>query len=316
MTLLFRGDDAADRAAAADLLRTGHLVAFPTETVYGLGANAFDSEAVRRIFAAKRRPANHPLIVHIAALEQVLPLVSVWPEIAQRLADAFWPGPLTLVLPRSARVPDATTGGIDSVAVRIPNHPIALELLRLAAVPVAAPSANPHTRVSPTTAKHVLDGLGDRVDAVVDGGPCAVGIESTVLSLLGSTPHLLRPGGISRSQIEAVIGPIDVAPSEAILSPGQAPLHYSPTAKVQLVDPLAPNRPGGRITFGNTSSRTEGSTRILTLPVDPEGYAAGLYAALHTLDREFAEIAIDTPPETPPWDAVWDRLRRAAGPRK
>jgi len=314
MTLRFQVDPAQPDlrvlAEAARFLREGSLVAFPTETVYGLGASIFQEAAVQRIFATKGRPANHPLIVHIAEISQVAPLVSEWTPMAQQLADQFWPGPLTLIVPCSSLVSDSVTGGLHTVALRIPAHPVARALLQAAAVPVAAPSANPHTRISPTTADHVATGLGNAVDVLVDGGPCTVGIESTVVSLVG-TPSLLRPGGIPRSALEAVLGPLATPTEGPIQSPGQAPLHYSPKAGVVLVSSDT-TVDGNRIRYGisPTSSATE-----CVLPDDPAGYAAGLYAALHALDHG-EPLYIDRPPETPAWEAVWDRLRRAAGPRK
>ncbi len=198
-------------AEAAVLLRAGGLVAFPTETVYGLGAHALDPAAVRRIYKAKGRPAFNPLIVHVATAAEARELVLDWPARAQRLSTRFWPGPLTLVLPKVEAIPDEVTAGLPSVAVRVPSHPVALALLREARIPVAAPSANRSTEVSPTTADHVLRGLEGRVDLVLDGGATNVGIESTVVDLTGTTPRLLRPGMITLAQLEEVIGTVDAA---------------------------------------------------------------------------------------------------------
>ena len=230
-------------APAAAALRAGELVAMPTETVYGLGAHALDPVAVRRIFTAKGRPANNPLIVHVHDIARARALSPAWDERAEALAQAFWPGPLTLVLPRSAEVPDEVTAGLDTVGVRVPAHPVALALLRLADVPVAAPSANLYTRVSPTRAEHVLDGLGDRVAFVVDGGPTDVGVESTVLSLATPTPTILRPGMITLDAIARVLPDVayrasgELAEGEVASSPGLARKHYSPRAQVVLADP-------------------------------------------------------------------------------
>ena len=193
---------------AASLLRAGKLVAFPTETVYGLGANALDAEAVARIFAAKGRPHTSPIIVHVSSMEMARLVVSEWPKQAELLAAEFWPGPLTLVLKKQAAVPDLVTAGLDTVGVRMPAHPVAMALIAAAQIPVAAPSANRFTQLSPTTAEHVRQSLGARVDYILDGGACSVGIESTVLSLTGGLPVLLRPGGVSRRQIELMIGPV------------------------------------------------------------------------------------------------------------
>ena len=204
--------DPAAIAHAARVLRSGGLVAFPTETVYGLGANALDTAAVARIYAAKGRPAWNPVIAHVATVADARALTSAWSDDAERLAQAFWPGPLTLVLPRSKLVPDIATAGLDAIAIRIPNHPVALALIRAAGRPIAAPSANRFTQVSPTTAQHVLSSLGDRVDVILDGGSSEVGIESSVCDLSGATPTLLRPGMITRAQLELVLGrPVQTA---------------------------------------------------------------------------------------------------------
>ncbi len=228
---------------AADRIRRGQIVAFPTETVYGLGANALEETAVARVFEAKQRPSFDPLIVHVPRIDAVLPLVRTFPAGARRLADAFWPGPLTLVLPKQTRIPDLVTAGLPAVGVRIPDHPMALDLLTAAAVPVAAPSANPFGGVSPTTARHVLDGLRGRIDAVLDGGPCRVGVESTVVSFLHDRPQILRPGGISQEMIEALIGPTAAPtmhsdhPSEAPAAPGMLSRHYATNTPVHLFGP-------------------------------------------------------------------------------
>jgi L-threonylcarbamoyladenylate synthase len=192
---------------AADLLRAGRLVAFPTETVYGLGAHALDEEAVRKVFEAKGRPPANPLIVHVAGVAEARLLAAAWPAAADRLAERFWPGPLTLIVPRMSHIPDMVTAGLGTVALRSPAHPVARALLAAAGIPVAAPSANRFTRISPTTAAHVAKDLGERIDLILDGGPTGVGIESTVLDLSGEVPVLLRPGAVSRQAIEAVIGP-------------------------------------------------------------------------------------------------------------
>jgi L-threonylcarbamoyladenylate synthase len=213
-------DDDLDRAAA--ILRRGGLVAFPTETVYGLGANALDRKAVLKIYAAKERPRTSPLIVHIASLDMVKCVAKEWTPAAEQLAEQFWPGPLTLILRKSNQIPHEVTAGLETVGIRMPNHPVARELIRRAAVPVAAPSANRFTHVSPTTAEHVRTSLGDRIDMILDGGPCEVGIESTVLSLAGPIPTLLRPGMLGISQLAAVIGPIATNANET------APAHSSP----------------------------------------------------------------------------------------
>src|SRR4051794_10172045 len=234
---------AREIANAAALLQAGGLVAFPTETVYGLGANALDPEAVARIYAVKGRPLTSPLIVHVASIEMAKSLVTNWPEQAQRLAEKFWPGPLTLVLEKQPAIPHIVTAGLSTVGIRMPAHPVALALIRAADVPLAAPSATRFMHLSPTTAGHVRDGLDSGVDLILDGGPCQVGIESTVISLAGSHPVLLRPGGISRADIEAVVGPISTSiitsneePGGAHPAPGMHPRHYSPRTQLLLVE--------------------------------------------------------------------------------
>ena len=228
---------------AAELLRGGQLVAFPTETVYGLGANALDSAAVLRIFAAKGRPADNPLIVHIHAREQLDELCDASAS-AGKLMDAFWPGPLTLIMPRRAAVPDAVTAGLDTVAVRMPSHPVARRLLEVCGLPIAAPSANRSGKPSPTAARHVLDDMNGRVPLILDGGNCDVGLESTVVDMSGDRPCILRPGGVTKAMLEAVIGEVGVAgsvlrplkPGEAALSPGMRYKHYAPAGQVTLVE--------------------------------------------------------------------------------
>ena len=282
---------------AAELLRNGRLVVFPTETVYGLGANALDPAAVARIFEAKGRPLTSPLIVHVSSIEMARELAAVWPPQAQALAERFWPGPLTIIVPKTAQVPDLVTAGLPSVGLRIPAHPVALELLLAAGIPLAAPSANRFTQLSPTTAEHVREGLGDRVDMILDGGPCTVGIESTVISLAGETPKILRPGLISQTDIEAVIGPVETGTGAE--SPGQHPKHYSPRTKVILGD--SPQT--------GTGARLDATNR----PAEPAAWAECLYRRLHDLDREGLDwIAIELPPDMPEWAGVRDRLTRAA----
>ena len=285
-------------ARAAELLRAGELVAFPTETVYGLGANALDEQAVRRIYAAKGRPATSPLIVHVDSTAMARGLAAFWPDAAERLAAAFWPGPLTIVVPKNPIVPDAVTAGLASVGLRMPAHAVALELIRAAGVPLAAPSANRFTELSPTLAAHVERGLGGRVAMILDGGPCAVGIESTVVSCVGARPVLLRPGLITAAEIEKIAGPLGEpeAVGAAHLSPGLHPKHYSPRTPVLIAGRDAIPA-GARVAHVDAAA----------LPV------ASLYATLHRLDDEgFDAIAVTLPPDTPEWAAVRDRLTRAA----
>lgn len=292
--------------AAAEAIRAGQLVAFPTETVYGLGANALDPAAVARIYETKGRPASSPLIVHVASIEQARELAAEWPDSAQKLAERFWPGPLTLVVRKKPVVPDGVTAGLDTVGLRMPANSIALALIREAGVPIAAPSANRFTELSPTRAQHVRESLG--VAIILDGGPTDIGIESTVLSV--SPPCLLRPGAITREQIESVIGPIGVGASEANRSPGQHPRHYQPRTRLILAH--ADELPEGRGAFLFTSVPAEVIQQV-RMPSDARTYAQRLYALLHELDRQKLDwIAVEPPPEGSEWDGIRDRLRRAA----
>ncbi len=312
-----------DLQEAVRLLRAGELVAFPTETVYGLGADASNPLAVARVFAAKGRPADHPLIVHLADQACVPDWTSGFPETARQLASAFWPGPLTLVLPRSARVPAAVTGGQDSVALRVPAHPVAQALLRSFGGGIAAPSANRYGRVSPTRAEHVREELGDRVSLVLDGGECAVGLESTIVSCLAGQVALLRPGMIGRDAIEAVVGPLAAGAAAATPRvPGSARVHYAPAVPVELLDRDQLGRrcaelaaAGARVAVIARSAATgPGNTMAWQVaPADAAGYGHDLYATLRTLDRSGASrILIERVPATGPWEAVRDRLQRAA----
>jgi L-threonylcarbamoyladenylate synthase len=289
-----------DQAAA--LIRAGKLVAFPTETVYGLGANALDAAAVLRIFAVKGRPSTSPLIVHVASVEMAERLASRWPEAAEKLAARYWPGPLTLVVPKHSDVPDVVTAGLPTVGLRMPAHPVALALIRAARVPIAAPSANRFTELSPTLPEHVRQSLGDAVDLILDAGPTAVGIESTVLSLAGDEPVLLRPGMISVPEIEALIGPVRIGidVEGAHPSPGMHERHYRPKTPLYLLSLGEPEPPGR-----GQWLRIQGESAAT--------FAALLYDRLHRLDEEGLDwIAVEQPPDTPEWAGVLDRLRRAA----
>jgi L-threonylcarbamoyladenylate synthase len=317
-------------AQAADVLRAGGLVAFPTETVYGLGANALDAAAVARIFVAKGRPANNPLIVHVAERSAARVLVAAWPLAAERLAERFWPGPLTLVLPRSAAVPDIVTAGGPTVAVRMPAHAVARALISAAGVPLAAPSANRSTRLSPTRAEHVMRDLDGRVDLVLDGGPTPGGLESTVLDVGTSPPQLLRPGLIAPGEIAAIIGPIEqrieqpVADPAPLPAPGMMARHYAPRAPLELADDggrriveahCRAHRSVAWLTFEEVPPNLPQQAMRIVMPRDPALYASSLYAVLHTCDDAGVErIVVALPPDTEDWLAVRDRLRRAAAP--
>jgi L-threonylcarbamoyladenylate synthase len=293
-------EDELDRAA--QIIKRGGLVAFPTETVYGLGANALDVDAVARIFAVKRRPLASPLIVHVDGEAMARTLTSDWPDRAHLLATRFWPGPLTLVLKKAEIVPDLVTAGLDSVGVRVPAHPVALELIRRAGVPIAAPSANRFTEVSPTTAAHVRESLGDSVDMILDSGPTQVGIESTVASLRRDPPVVLRPGMISQEQLEEATGveweqEQDVP--QVMESPGQHARHYAPRTPLYL--------------FQSRGELPTGKGMIINLPEECQAFAAKLYAALHQADKEGWDwIGVNEPPDKPEWAGIRDRLRRAS----
>jgi L-threonylcarbamoyladenylate synthase len=321
-------------ARAAQLLRAGQLVALPTETVYGLAANAWDADAVRRIFEVKGRPSENPIIIHIASLELGRRCVSQWPPLAGKLAAAFWPGPLTLVLPRSKEIPSIVTAGGATVGVRWPSHPFMQAVIRACGFPLAAPSANPANELSPTNAEHVRKSLGDRIPLIIDGGQAQVGLESSVLDLTACPPRLLRPGMIHPTALRAVLGDAGLAlpgipalggSGKALPSPGLLPKHYAPKAQlvilrwrdeVELKDlisaralPLtkvhvvAHSHIPLRGTFG----------RVSVIPHDAIAYARALYAELHQCDEEGAElIVVEELPEGEEWNPIADRLARAA----
>jgi len=301
---------------AADLLCAGGLIAFPTETVYGLGANAFDVHAVAQIYTAKGRPSNNPLIVHVADMEAAVGLVSRWPDTASRLAEEFWPGPLTLVLPRGDCVPDITAAGGPTVAIRVPAHRVARQLLEAADIPIAAPSANRSGEISPTTAEHVYRSLGERVTMILDGGPTTAGIESTVVDLSGDIPRLLRPGPISLARLSAILGEILLphAPSDmrsSLPSPGMLSRHYAPRTPLEVFDS------SDLFAHRRRNLRAEGR-RVGILDLSGRNVPqveAGLYAAMHELDADgYEHLICLLPPDTAEWLAVRDRLTRASRP--
>ncbi len=290
------------------MIRSGGLVAFPTETVYGLGANALDAAAVQKIFELKGRPETSPLIVHVSSAEMARKIVAEWPPLADELARKWWPGPLTLVLRKQDTCPANVTAGLPTVGVRMPNHPIALALIQEAGVPIAAPSANRFTGLSPTTADHVKMAFGDAVP-VLDGGPCAVGIESTVVAIEGDKLKLLRPGMISLGEIEQAAAHVAGAAHPA---PGLHEKHYSPRTRLILVRGAAelPDRTGAYV----WRTALGPAARSIRMPLDAQPYAAELYRVLHQLDAEnWPWIAVELPPDAPGWAAIRDRLQRAAG---
>lgn len=314
---------------AARVIRRGGLVAFPTETVYGLGANALDERAVAGIFEAKGRPSFNPLIVHVPDADSARGWVASWPAEADRLASAFWPGPLTMVLTRGAEIPGIVSGGLPTVALRIPAHPVALALLRASAVPIAAPSANRYTGISPTSAEHVERALGDRVDMILDAGPTRVGIESTVVDLTGPVPALLRPGMIPPASLREVLGALElpadrtVAEGTVRASPGMGARHYAPRARVHLFDAgereaaaamadraAASGERVGALLLAPLAARVE---LVVRMPADPDEYAHALYAALHQVDASGCTLLlVERVPEGERWGGVRDRLERAS----
>jgi len=293
---------------AADAIRRGDLVVIPTETVYGLACNALDSLAVRKVFEAKGRPSDNPLIVHVADFSQVADVAEDLPELAKKLAERFWPGPLTLVLKRKPVVPDVTTAGLDTVAVRVPNHPVALDVIRKAGLPIAAPSANVFAGLSPTSAEDVDPRIAEKAVMVLDGGRCEVGLESTVVDLSGEHPRILRPGGVTRAQVQSVVGgPLGhMPPPEVRRGPGMYPRHYAPNAKVVLVEKMNGAQPG--LTFHEPQTGDQ-----IKMPEDPVAYGATLYRALRRLDLQGHQaIYVELPPNEPDWEAVYDRLKKAS----
>jgi L-threonylcarbamoyladenylate synthase len=338
-----RTEQALDRAA--DRLREGGLVAIPTETVYGLAADALDDEAVRGIFRAKGRPAGNPLIVHVADVAMARSLAAEWPEAAERIAARLWPGPVTVVVPRNDRVPDAVTAGGPTVAIRCPAHRLTRRLIEKAGRPLAAPSANRSEAVSPTTAHHVLESLGGRIDLILDGGPCPRGIESTVVDCTVSPPRILRPGPVDRPAVEAAVGrAVDPGPPPAVMPPGPGPAdddgsaavrspgmqrrHYAPVTPLEVAaDPAGRvaslARQGKRVAWITISDDRErllavaaaGDVVVVPMPETAELFARQLYATLHAIDRRGCDaIVVDTLPHTEAWHAVRDRLTRASRP--
>ena len=300
---------AADIRKAAEIVRSDGLVVFPTETVYGLGANALSAVAVRKIYQLKGRPANSPLIVHVASVAQAREFAAEWPAEAEQLAQDYWPGPLTIVVSKKSIVPDEVTAGLQTVGLRIPRHPIALELLRTTGLPIAAPSANRFTQLSPTTAAHVREAFGDQTPFLLDGGECEVGIESTVIAVSKDGLQVLRPG---MAVVKDAITPIDDESQQAHRAPGQHKKHYSPKTRVLLV--TAGRLPQeGRGAYLSLTGESSESFITQRMPANAGDYAKCLYKVLHELDCENLDwVAIEMPPITREWAAIRDRLTRAA----
>ncbi len=307
---------------AVELLHQGQLVAFPTETVYGLGADASNPDAIAKVFAAKGRPADHPLIVHLASAAQINDWAEAVPEAAWRLAEHFWPGPLTMILNKKASVPMAVTGGQNTVGLRVPANPVAQQLLQAFGGGIAAPSANRFGRISPTQASHVAEELGDSVGCILDGGPCSVGVESTIIDLSDGIPAILRPGRITRSQLKAVLQTeVRLASQSKIRAPGMMAVHYAPNTMALLcpVDTLismtddlcAQGKVIGILAFSPEIACIP-CKHLLRLPNQAEFYEAALYSALRDLDKlELDTILIEQPPDNEAWAAVNDRLSKA-----
>lgn len=331
--LLRPSEDPAAIEEAGALLRAGEVVGIPTETVYGLAADALNPQAVKRIFEAKGRPQDNPLIVHIADLSMVSDIATEFPPEAQMLADAFWPGPLTIILPKQERIPMVTSGGLNTVGIRFPVHPIAQAIIRAAGVPLAAPSANTSGRPSTTTAQHVMEDLHGKIAAVVDGGPCSVGVESTVVSLCGERPRLLRPGGISLEQLQSVLGEVDVDralkekidDSEKVSAPGMKYRHYAPKAPVTVVtgegeksaDYIARHAPKGAGVICFSEYRALFPGRVIH-DLGPEGdkseQARRVFDALREFDAtSVPEIYAQCPDDAGLGLAIGNRLKKAAG---
>ncbi|MEZ5163632.1 MAG: L-threonylcarbamoyladenylate synthase [Fimbriimonadaceae bacterium] len=293
---------------AARVIREGGVVVMPTETVYGLACHALNEKAVQRVYEIKGRPSDNPLIVHIADASWLPKVAREVSDLAKKLAAKYWPGPLTMVLPKQTSVPDLTTGGLDTVAVRVPSHPVARRLIEEAGVPVAAPSANLFMALSPTSAQAVDAEISLEVPIILDGGPCEVGLESTVIDLTDNPPRILRPGGVTRADLQAMVGmPLGHQPPSAIRnSPGQYERHYAPRAVVTIVDAMEANQAG--LTFESASGPTQ-----VRMPRDPKAYATALYGAMRRLDiMGVAEIFVVAPPDSEEWEAVWDRLKKAS----
>jgi L-threonylcarbamoyladenylate synthase len=325
INVILSASDAESIQRAGRTIKTGGLVAFPTETVYGLGCDAMNANAAAKVFEVKQRPQFDPLIVHIADLKQLEMVIASLPTVGQRLIDTFWPGPLTLVLPKQPAIPDLITAGLSTVAVRMPNHPVAQTLIREAGTPIAAPSANPFGYVSPTTAQHVADGLGNRVDLILDGGPCPVGVESTIVSLAGPLPELLRPGSITIEQLSSIIGSIRRSSSvnHKLIAPGQLSRHYATQTQLTILAstgarPILKDGARAGLLIHSQARDTDdrfAAVEVLSSTGDLREAARHLFAALRRLDSlGLDRIYAEPCQEEGLGVAIMDRLRRCATP--
>lgn len=319
ITEILAADNPADVSRAAVLLRQGELVAVPTETVYGLAANAADPHAVAKVFAAKGRPADHPLIVHIAKLEQLTQFADAVPAVAYELAKVFWPGPLTMLLHKAAGVSPVLTGGLDTIGIRMPAHPALLSLLQQADLAVAAPSANPYKKLSPTRASQVLHGMNGKIAAVLDGGPCQHGLESTIVDLTSDTIQILRSGPISAEQLEQVLGyKVSTPLVHQVKVSGNVGAHYQPDKPVYLcsterLTTMLDTYPFKTALLHHSELAAPALAYTQQLPAEAAAYGQQLYHQLFLADQQdVTQIVVELPPDLPGWDAVLDRLRRAA----
>lgn len=321
-TLLLKADNPVDFDVACRLLQSGHLVAVPTETVYGLAADAMNEEAVKKIFIAKDRPQNHPLIVHIDSVQKLPRWAKNISPLALKLAEKFWPGPLTLLLDKAEHVSDIVTGGLSTVAVRVPDHPILLKLLQQLDTGLAAPSANPHKRISPTSAEHVLSGLSGKIAAILDAGPCKIGLESTIVDVRGAIPKILRPGPITQAMLEEVLGvPVSVQTKHTQRVAGNMEVHYQPHTPsllmtlAEIEKYLALQNKNEKFAIMHYSSLEINNDNVVALkmPTTKEEYAKRMYKALHDLDAmNVDKILIEIPPNAAAWSDIHDRLSKAA----
>lgn len=322
VTKVLKASEERDILTAIELLKAGEVVAVPTETVYGLAADAKNVAAVAKIFSAKNRPNNHPLIVHIHSAECLSQWAQDVPPAARKLAQAFWPGPLTILLKKHSNVSDAVTGGLDTVALRVPRHPVLLRIIKTLQTGLAAPSANLHKRISPTSAEHVLSSLGGRIAAVVDAGPCAVGLESTIVDVTGDTPKILRPGPISQAMLESVLQGVVHMPAQHQASvPGNMKIHYKPQAETILasieeiqvaLDELCTKNKRCAVMYYSDFSPFPQHVITRKMSTNKDCYARELYQALHELDATNPDkIFVQAPPQDDAWADIWDRLSKA-----